>query len=109
MTPGEAVKRMTPQNNKVSANNDNARNDLIKHVPVVTPPPKPVANDVKPVVQTKARRNQRVIDDAISAMNNLGLAKRKAKALVNQCYDTFKQPPNLQSLITRCLQAGAPS
>ena len=99
LTPGEAVERMTPKANKPG--NDN---QLIKYVPIETPAPQQIANDTTPPAPQRARRDDKVIDDVISALRNLGMTKAKAKRHANLCYDKLNQP-SLNELLTYSIKS----
>jgi hypothetical protein len=57
-----------------------------------------------PVLKPK-RRNNKIINDVTSAMINLGMAKRKAKQHVQQCYDNMNGNPSLNELLTYSIKS----
>ena len=85
--------------------NDNKRNDLTKYVPTTVPDTPHVANDATPGTQPLARRNDKMINQVISAMVNLGMAKRKAKQHVNDCYDNMTGKITLEDLLTYSIKS----
>jgi hypothetical protein len=99
LTPGQAVERMTAKLDTVIITaNDNT-------VPPVTPaPPAPQQRTTPPAPQAK-RRNSKMINEVTSAMVNLGMAKRKAKQHVQQCYDNMNGKPSLNALLVYSIKS----
>ena len=98
--------------------NDNKVNDLVKYIPTTTPAttvaandripaPTPVTNDATPASKPRKTksRNNKMIDEVTSAMVNLGMAKRKAKQHVQQCYDDMNNTPTLTELLTHSIKS----
>jgi len=103
------VKRITPQE---ALSKQHAR-DYTRALPVEPVEVPPVANDaveVPPVVTTPppVKIDVSLIEDAISALRNLGLTKTKATKIVNFTYKTFDNEPSLSELITASIKTLTP-
>ncbi len=103
ITPGEAMDRMNIKpdiNPVVILANDNApapaKPDLVAVQPITTQ---------APVQQQTKARNNKMINEVTSAMVNLGMAKRKAKQHVQQCYDNMQGAPSLTDLLTYSIRS----
>lgn len=90
-----------PERKTLSQQYSERPRDYTRALPVETPEPKPVANDIKPVVM----RDDSVKDDTISALRNLGMTKASATRLAGQVWDQTPDDITLDDMIKRCLKA----